>query len=148
MKIAIALILSLGIAHAETYLYAGAWSKHLEHSEIDYNESHNLLAVEHRQIVVGGFRNSWGRDSWFAAYRWTWTPLEHVEASVLAGGVYGYSHCWKGEDGGGRKICPMLSPGITYTRWRVQPSVLLLGNAVGVTVRWRLYPFINMNSPR
>jgi len=121
---------------AETYLHTGAWSKHIGGG--DYNETHKLLAVEHEQIMAGYFENSHGDDSFLAAYRWRVARYQDVRVSVLAGGVYGYSHCTKGDDGGSKKLCPLIAPAVTYTAFSVQPSLSLMGNAVVFSIAWEL----------
>ena len=45
--------LSISKAEAETKVYLGAWSTHLV-TDGDFNESHDLLAVEHNGWIAGG----------------------------------------------------------------------------------------------
>lgn len=121
---------------AETYLNAGAWSHHI--GDGNYNETHNLVAIETKSFIGGYFENSYKDDSFFLAYRWEAWRFRDIDFSALAGGVYGYSHCTKGDDGGSKTLCPMIAPAATYTRFKVQPSLLLMGNALALSVRWGL----------
>lgn len=131
--IAAALLLaSTQVMASDAYLHTGAWSQHF--SGDAYNESHDLLAVEYSSYMAGYFENSYGEDSVFAAKRWSW-EYGYWEASIIAGAVYGYRHCLKGWTDRNRRVCPLISPAITYTRYTVQPSVLLMGNAVALSIR-------------
>lgn len=115
-----------------TYLHAGAWSQHMDGDEL--NESHSLVAVEVDSYMAGYFRNSYDEDSVFAAKRWAWNH-GNWQASISVGAVYGYRSCLKGIDDNGRKLCPLVSPSLTYTKYAVQPSLLVLGNAVALSIR-------------
>lgn len=123
-------------AKAETYLYAGAWSDH-PFSDHEYNEEHNLAAIEYKSVVAGYFRNSYGEDSFVTGCRFkrAWGDLE---ASLLVGATFGYRHCIKGMADRDRRVCPVAVPMVAYTKYRVQPGVMILGNAVAVTVRFEL----------
>ena len=124
-------------AHAELALLAGGWSTHL--SSGDYNETHEATLVEYKNYMAGTFTNSYGRETWVAGYggaiqRGHWRLSGHV------GLMRGYERCYgAGRDGDNTKICPMAYPALTYTRYRVQPQLGLLGEAVVFIVRMRLY---------
>tara|TARA_Y100001973_G_scaffold105035_1_gene176718 strand:- start:1682 stop:2119 length:438 start_codon:yes stop_codon:yes gene_type:complete len=123
-------------AKAETAVVLGGWSEHLITDE-DYNESHDAVLLEHDQYMVGRFNNSYGRESYVAAYGWT-KQWGNWRGSVHAGVIKGYSKCF-GDDGDSGRVCPMVYPAVTYTKYRVQPQVGLLGEAVVFTVRVRLF---------
>ena len=129
--VALALV-AAPVSAESVYVHTGAWSQHL--SSEDYNESHNLLAVEYSSYMAGYFNNSYGENSGFIAKRFSW-DYGHWQAGISVGAVYGYRSCLKGWDEGGKRVCPMVSPSLTYTRYPVQPSVLILGNAIAVSVR-------------
>ena len=122
-------------AKAETNVFVGAWSKHIGSG--DYNERHDLVAVEHNNVVAGYFRNSYNEDSFALAYDidYSYGPLR---AGVMAGAVYGYRHCLKGWADSDRKTCPMIAPYASFDMGPVSPTVLLLGNALAVTFRVEL----------
>ena len=125
-------------AQAETHLHTGAWSHHVG-SEYDYNETHNLLAVEHNGYLAGYFKNSQNDDSALVAARWRKAYPYSLEASVLVGATYGYREdCVKPDTVGRKRVCPLAVPAITYTGSQPQPSVMIMGNAVTFSVRWKL----------
>lgn len=117
---------------SETYLYAGAWSKHFGNEE--YNEQHNLVAIEHQNVIGGYFRNSYDEDALTLGYKFKrdYGPLE---AGVVAGAVYGYRHCLKGWADQERRACPMIAPYVSWDAGPVNPTVLVLGNAVAISIR-------------
>ena len=136
MKLLIASALicaSLNAGADSFFVHVGAWSQHFSGS--DYNESHNLLAAEHQGYIAGYFKNSYGEDSGFIAKRFV-RDYGHWQAGVTVGAVHGYRSCLKGWDGeNNKRLCPLISPSITYTAYAVQPSLLVMGNAVAVSIR-------------
>lgn len=134
--IAAILMLTATTALADVELYAGAWSDHL-FSTYDYNETHNLAAIEVDDWFVGYFRNSYDEDAFTAAYHWKINPIEDVEIGVLGGGVYGYRDCFEGWAYNGRKLCPMLAPTMTWVEYNLQPVLYILGQAVAVGLRYQ-----------
>ena len=47
-----------------------------------------------------------------------------------------HGHCAGCEvDGDKAVVCPVVFPSVHYTAWKVQPGVLVLGEAVALTVR-------------
>ena len=135
--VAVLLAALAGCAGAETYVYTGAWSEHIN-SDYEYNETHSLAAVQSRGAVAGYFRNSFGEDVLFAggALSRSWAD---VETSVLAGAMYGYRDCKGGKaHDRSRRACPVVAPMVSYTANAVQPTVIVLGNAVAFSVRWEL----------
>lgn len=119
-----------GNAKAETYLYAGAWSKHLVSEGL--NEEHRLLAIEHNGWFAGRFTNSYDRESYAVARKFKWTYGE-LEGGVYVGAVRGYTRCW-GDDDSSTNTCPLAVPYITYDA-PVAPQVMLIGEAVAVSIR-------------
>jgi len=132
-----ALILILAIyasnAKAETNLFVGAWSKHLISK--DLNEQHNLVAIEHNGWFAGRFINSYNRESYAVARKFEWAAKD-LRAGVYLGAVRGYTTCF-GDDNSNTNTCPMAVPYITYDA-AVAPQVMLIGEAVAVSVRIRL----------
>jgi len=123
-------------AHADTSILAGAWSKHML-SDNDYNETHNLLAIEHKNLFAGYFLNSYSEDTFAAAYKWSST-YGPVEVGMYIGGMYGYRDCVKGYADRSRRICPMVAPFVTVDVGVVSPQIYLLGEALAVGVRINL----------
>ena len=127
--------LSASNAEAETKVYVGAWSIHLV-TDGDYNESHDLLAIEHNGWIAGRFVNSYSRESWFAGKTWEW-GADNFRYGVMAGAVRGYTTCY-GDDNSNTNICPLVTPFASYKIGRVEPTVLLLGEALAVSLKIRL----------
>lgn len=119
-------------AHGETYLYAGAWSKHLTSDE-ELNEQHNLVAIEHNNWFAGTFKNSYDRESYAVARKFSWSYAE-LEGGVFVGAVRGYRRCW-GDDDSSNNTCPFAAPYVTWDAGPVNPTVFLLGEALAISVR-------------
>ena len=124
-------------AQAETSIHAGALSYHVVTGhKVDYNSNHKLLAVEHNGFLVGRFSNSYDRTTAIAAYGWS-KQWGNWRGAVYVGAVRGYRSCF-GDDGDKAVICPVALPSLHHTKYRVQPGVLVLGEAVALTVRIKL----------
>ena len=122
-------------ARAETNIYAGAWSKHLI-TDGEYTSSHDLFAVEHKRIFAARFRNSYGRESYALGRTWTWSKGD-VEAKIVFGAVRGYRGFY-GDYDDKTRVLPLVVPMVSYTKYRVQPTVLLMGEALAFSVRFEL----------
>lgn len=129
----IVLVLALYSANAkaETNLFVGAWSTHLTGG--DYNEQHDLIAVEHKNVIAGRFINSYSRETVFGAYKWAWN-YKGLSAGVYGGLMHGYATCL-GEDGSSKNVCPMVAPYVTWDAGPANPQVFLMGEAVAVSIR-------------
>jgi hypothetical protein len=103
---------------------------------VDYNSNHKLLAVEHNGFLVGRFSNSYDRTTTVAAYGWS-KQWGNWRGAVYAGAVRGYRSCF-GDNGDKAVVCPVAFPSLHYTKYRVQPGVLVMGEAVAFTVKIRL----------
>ncbi|EDM46257.1 hypothetical protein [Marinobacter algicola] len=125
-------LVSAQVMATEAHLHAGAWSQHF--SDEQRNETHDLIAVEVDSYMAGYFENSYSEDALFAAKRWSW-QYGNFEAGIAVGAVYGYRSCTKGTADRSRRLCPLVYPSLTYTKYVIQPSVLVLGNAVAVSIR-------------
>lgn len=119
-------------ARSETALLVGAWSMH-PFSERDYTSSHDLYGIEHKNWMVARYRNSHGRESYAVGYGKAW-QYGDVRLSGYVGATTGYTVCWRDDDSG-NNLCPMAFGAMHYTRYRVQPGVILFGEALAVTVR-------------
>ena len=139
LAIAASLILALTATPslAETSIHAGGFSYHVATGhKVDYNSNHKLLAVEHNGLLVGRFSNSYNRTTAIAAYGWS-KQWGNWRGAVYVGAMRGYRSCY-GDDGDKAVVCPVAFPSLHYTAWRVQPGVLVLGEAVALTVRLAL----------
>ena len=104
----------------------GGWSKHvLGFSDGVTNETHNIFAVEHDSYSAGYFRNSYGNDTVFVAKTWRKELFDHVEGSISLGVNYGYEECM-GHGDGTKNVCPHGWVGVSFTKYRVVPSLKVL----------------------
>lgn len=133
--IAAALMVYANNAKAETAIWAGAWSAH-PFSDEDYTSSHDLVAVEHKGILAARYRNSYGRESYALGYGRS-VRYGDLRLSGYVGATTGYPKCYD-DDGGRSTVCPMFVGAAHYTRWRVQPGVLVFGEAVALSFRVEL----------
>lgn len=108
----------------------GAWSTHFN-SDYEYNEQHNLVAVEMNSYVAGYFKNSYNRDTVFIAKEFSKRSIAGT-FGLMAGVMRGYTVCY-GEDYSNTDVCPMLAP---YYKppGTVTPRFLLFGNAAAVAI--------------
>lgn len=121
---------------AETAVWAGAWSSH-PFSDEEYTSSHDLIAVEHENWMAARFRNSHGRESYAVGYGRYWQHGD-VRLAGYIGAVRGYTVCWNDDDSN-TNVCPMAVGAAHYTKYRVQPGVILMGQAVALSFRVELY---------
>jgi hypothetical protein len=129
-------VLTLGLsakASADS-VYLGGWSKHL--SSGNYNSNHKLVAYERDKKIVGHFVNSYDRDTWFAGQKISWSARGY-EYGIYAGVTYGYRACL-GRRESHAIICPAIAPFLSYTRHKIQPSIIMLADAVAITLRIKL----------
>lgn len=134
MKKLAALILLSFSAQAD-YLHLGGWSKHLVDG--NFNETHHLIAIEHDNYIIGGFVNSFDDYTLLAGKKFSWqNENESLEWGFLVGITYGYSSQDVSLSVNG--FMPVLVPYLSCTEYKVQPALLLLGNAVAITFRIEL----------
>lgn len=115
-------------------LYVGGWSTHLTTPDAQYNQDHHMIGIEHKRVFVARFLNSYARESYAAAYAWH-RDRGYLRLSLYAGGVYGYRECY-GDQGTKARLCPLLVPMASYTRYPVQPAVFLMGDAAVFAVKF------------
>lgn len=120
-------------SHADS-VYVGAWSKHLDGG--DYNETHELIAVERRDWIAGTLINSFGDRTYMFGKGWDLATTEDWNFRVYAGASYGYRACDGSEQGEDPKVCPAIVPELSYTKHRVQPAIMLFGGAVALSVKF------------
>lgn len=104
----------------------------IEHS---FNESNRLLAIEYKRVFAGYFKNSFNDDSFALGYRFS-KQWGNWEGSILAGVTYGYRDCTSSWDQfEDKKVCPAVSPMITYTKYDIKPTLIVIGEAISLTAR-------------
>lgn len=139
MKKAIFTLLMLVTLQASAdYVYLGAWSKHFDYVKAT-NETHNLVAYERNNWLVGYYNNSYDDDTVMAGYKFKRQLGENWQASVAVGVSYGYRACMEKSDGlEDKRVCPAFFPELTYTKYRLQPSFIMMGDGVAVALRFKL----------
>ena len=133
----ILMAVSTDVFAESTYIHLGAWSKHIDIGNRDnnYNETHNLIAIESNNWMAGRFKNSYDDETFFVGHRFT-KQWHNLELGLTAGAMHGYRDCrLKDRPDSSKKLCPFVVPSVTYTKHRIQPSVMLLGNAVAFGFR-------------
>lgn len=119
----------------DTYLYTGAWSKHIGGNAT--NETHSFIGFESNKYLVGWFKNSYDDPTISVDYKVLNYDKGYWNAGAYLGVTYGYKECYGG-NGDARKVCPIVIPAISYTKYKLQPTFLLLGNAMVFSLRWSL----------
>lgn len=124
------LLSSLSVADS---LYIGGKSIHWV-GDYDYNSDHNTVAYEHGGYVLGYFKNSYHQDTVFTSKVFKITEMGYFDLNLHAGLSYGYSKClFVKEDyyiDDPAKVCPAIVPELVYTRYKVQPTLMLMGGLV------------------
>ena len=118
-------------SHAANRLLVGGWSKHLVSQDVT-NSNHKVLGIESHGWSAGYFQNSYGRPTWFVNRAWRWPGLfgiRYLEGVASIGLSYGYRNCW-GDRGSHAHTCPDGIVGISWTQYRVIPSIKIKGDAV------------------
>lgn len=140
-----ALTLATGTANAgpldedfslsKTSVFLGAVTDH-PFSDEEFNENNRLAAIEYGGIFAGYFNNSYGEDTFALGYRAKKQITKNIEISAVMGVTYGYRNCTSGwSDTNGKKLCPAFAPMISYTKYRIQPTIAVIGEAVSLTAK-------------
>lgn len=132
MIIAIVLMITAGEAMAGA-AYLGAWSEHFAGDGYDYNDNHELVAVESGGWIVGTYKNSYYDRGHLVGYGWDLGRVDDWRLRLYTGATHGY----RGYRFCINEICPALVPELSYTRYRIQPTVMLVSDAVAVAVKFK-----------
>lgn len=121
-------------ANAEINVTFGGWSYHVQDRDIITNEDHKLLGLSYvnENNGWGGFAarfdNSFDRESYALGVAKYWSVSDFI-VGIQGGAVYGYTSCM-GNEGDKSVWCPMVVPSISYAKWDLQPTIMLMGPAV------------------
>jgi hypothetical protein len=133
---ALCLLAWVAPARADDQVLLGAWSVHLESHKGAPNESHELTGYQTGPFVFASFVNSYGAKSELMGIETPALSHGNLNLSLYVGGVRGYGHCgWvpyshAGVEERDDKICGVVVPRLSYTRWKViTPSIVLFGSA-------------------
>lgn len=134
-------VLLLSFTASADALYTGAWSYHIDPAPTVNNETHYLLAYEHEGYILGGFKNSFSDPTAVIGKRFELFEAGDFKGGIYLGATYGYYGCTP-ERGrpthpnNDRQACLAAVPEISYTKYKVQPTVMLLGNAIAFSIKW------------
>lgn len=131
MKTAIAII-SIALsanAMADTSVYLTFASHHfMKESDKTYNENNPGVILGYDGYLVGGFKNTFGEQSYLAAKQFDFNA-GNLHYGLIAGGVTGYDYSWTTGD-----VTAFAAPYVSYDIGHVSPTVLLLGKALTFSV--------------
>ena len=122
-------------------LYTGAWSYHAWKAEHVSNSEHNLIAYEYKGIVIGKFKNSYDDDTIVLAKQFELYDNNNIRVAVNVGLTHGYRDCVhvegpeEGKDG---TTCFAMAPEISYTKYKIQPTFMILANAMTIIFKWEI----------
>lgn len=114
------------------------FSVHVPASTNDHGQNYGLYVQSRTGLVVGGFKNSLQRPSFYIAQTWAWPIQENISANILIGGISGYdirTTTWRYFDSHGKLVTQTEE----YGKWNskigplVSPSVLFF-NTVRISV--------------
>lgn len=116
------------VKEKEVSVFYGHRSKHWITKDYT-NSEHNMVAVRVGNFAAGTFKNSYGRETWFAG---VYGEKKYGNLSLfgIAGAMRGYTKCY-GEDGSNSNVCPVAAFGVSYnlgTKY-LQPTLYQLGDA-------------------
>ncbi len=98
---ALALLCFCGAAQAEFLeridlrpAVASGFASHHLNTNRKFNEDNTGIGYRfgRADVLVGYYRNSHNKDSFYAAYEAQWQVVKHLRVGVLAGAVSGYGH--------------------------------------------------------
>lgn len=95
----------------------------------DLNEVNPGVIVEYNSVIAGGYKNSFSEESYLAGKKIQFEAGEDFEFGAIVGGVTGYDYPWT--VGG---VTAFAAPYVSYDMGHVQPTILMLGDAVTFSV--------------
>ena len=117
-----------------TFITLGGWSTHLvdcgKRSGLDceYNETHNMIMVEHKGLTVGTFKNSYHKNSQVAGY--TFRKGNYSALVGMATGYSGDNECLVSIG----KLCNIVA--LSYS---LEPiKITLLGEALAISFEFKI----------
>lgn len=142
-------IFSLAIskcARAGDYAFHfGGWSIH-EKNYLKYrngkriyniNEDHNFIGLQYNKWLIASYENSFYKRSYLVGYEFYSKEIfKNITANVKVGFISGYPDCktWMDKR---TDFCPMMAPEITYTKFKLQPSITFMGNSLALTFKYK-----------
>ncbi|MES1988095.1 MAG: hypothetical protein V4440_08715 [Pseudomonadota bacterium] len=111
----------------------GAYTYHLRAIDRDLNQENEMIAIEYHGYIAGRMINSFYDETYFAGKRFVIANYGDFELATTVGIDRGYKSCKPGRrvpSDNDSVICPIVVPQIIYTKYQVQPSIGLFGNAL------------------
>ena len=140
MKYALAALMALSpVAAQADALYIGGWSKHFggntDNDGYVLNESHEMIAIEYKNIFAGTMLNSYHERSYVLGYQWPLIEDTYFNLDVALGGMTGYTEEQNdmfriGSINGFASV--MIEANTPY----VKPVVMLYGTAFVLTFKY------------
>ena len=115
-------------------LYVGGWSYHMWGKKEVTNEEHHLIGFEKDTLFVGVYKNSYDDWTTVVAKRLEFMESSNWKAAVNVGVIHGYKSCLRVEMNT-KTTCIAVVPELSYTRYKIQPTIVLLGAAIGLTFK-------------
>ena len=114
-------------------VYVGAWSHHFSETPGLKNSNHNLIAYEHKGYIAGYLVNSFDDEVYIVGKRFELFEYGNFKSGIYLGATYGYYGCENQTDHA--TTCFAAVPEISYTKYKIQPSILILGNAAAISFK-------------
>jgi len=122
-------------------VYLGGWSKHTNQYAwtrhgYTLNQNHGLVMIEHKGWEVGHYTNTHFGSTYMAGRYVELYSVDDIQLGVHLGATYGYTHCREpSPEDSQKKICPAVMPEARFTRWKIQPALLMMANGVALTFK-------------
>lgn len=138
-KLLIALLALSPMAAQADGVYLGGWSNHLTGSTdktgYEYNEKHDLIAVEYKNIFVGTMINSYDTRSYVAGYSFDLYESKYIDFRMLAGAVHGYTEAQNNILRAG-SLNGFVAPVVEFNTPYIEPTLMLFGEALTLTFKY------------
>lgn len=109
--------------------------------DLPYNEEHRFIGLEFRDTVssygIASFKNSFRENSIMVNYSRYWQPYRYIELNFTGGITTGYDKLKRCKSlNSSSDLCPIISMGITYTKYKYfKPRLSLFGGALVLSIR-------------
>lgn len=100
----------------------------------DYtNDTHHMVGLRINNIVVGRFKNSYDRETFFLGFYGELNLTENWHVLGAIGAMKGYTSCF-GNEGEDARWCAMVAGGVSYSGFSeyIQPAIFQLGDATNI----------------
>ena len=130
-KLIFALLLCVSASVSANGVYLGAVSQHFNMKNVT-NQTHVLVIFEYERYLAGGFTNSFGGLTVLVAKDYKRHYKDFTYGAML-GAAHGYNCkrfglCYK-------SVVPVLAPYVSYSKYRIQPTLAIFGGAAFLTVK-------------